>query len=71
MDSRGYLHHLTPEQAKQFEIDNHKPLIELSENQHRQLQPQPPTKRKNWMRNQPCVCGSGRKFKVCCWSKYA
>jgi len=28
-------------------------------------------KRKNWMRNKPCLCGSGRKFKQCCWSKYA
>lgn len=27
-------------------------------------------KRKNWMRNKPCICGSGRKFKTCCWSKY-
>jgi uncharacterized protein YecA (UPF0149 family) len=28
------------------------------------------TKRKNWMRNKPCICGSGKKFKTCCWSKY-
>jgi hypothetical protein len=26
--------------------------------------------RKNWMRNKPCLCGSKKKFKVCCWSKY-
>ena len=25
--------------------------------------------RKGWMRNRPCICGSGRKFKVCCWGK--
>lgn len=29
-----------------------------------------PSKRKNWMRNRPCGCGSKKKFKVCCWSKY-
>lgn len=28
------------------------------------------TQRKNWMRNKPCICGSGKKFKKCCWSKY-
>ena len=27
-------------------------------------------RRKNWMRNQPCPCGSGNKFKKCCWIKY-
>ena len=29
------------------------------------------TKRKNWMRNKPCICGSQKKFKKCCWGKYA
>ena len=24
-------------------------------------------KRKNVMRNRPCICGSGKKFKQCCW----
>ena len=24
----------------------------------------------NWMRNKPCPCGSGRKFKRCCWRHY-
>lgn len=28
-------------------------------------------RRKNFMRNKPCPCGSGKKFKKCCWSKYA
>lgn len=26
-------------------------------------------RRKNHMRNKPCLCGSGKKFKKCCWSK--
>lgn len=26
--------------------------------------------RKNWMRNKPCPCNSGRKFKKCCWSQF-
>lgn len=25
--------------------------------------------RDEWMRNQPCICGSGKKFKKCCWDK--
>ena len=28
-------------------------------------------KRKNWMRNKPCPCKSGKKFKKCCWGKLA
>lgn len=27
--------------------------------------------RKNYMRNKPCQCGSGKKFKKCCWGKAA
>jgi uncharacterized protein YecA (UPF0149 family) len=27
-------------------------------------------KKKAWMRNRKCVCGSGKKFKKCCWGKY-
>ncbi len=27
--------------------------------------------RKGWMRNHPCVCGSGKKFKKCCWDKFS
>jgi len=26
-------------------------------------------KRKNYMKNKPCPCGSNKKFKNCCWSK--
>jgi hypothetical protein len=28
-------------------------------------------RRKTFMRNKPCLCGSGKKFKACCWSKYS
>jgi len=24
----------------------------------------------NQLRNVPCLCGSGKKYKKCCWSKY-
>ncbi len=25
--------------------------------------------KKGWMRNCKCICGSGKKFKKCCWDK--
>ncbi len=28
-------------------------------------------RRKNYMRNKSCPCGSGDKFKKCCWKLYA
>ena len=28
-------------------------------------------RRKNWMRNKPCPCGSEKKFKKCCWNKFS
>lgn len=27
-------------------------------------------KLKGWMRNKPCLCGSGKKFKKCCMATY-
>ena len=32
--------------------------------------PSVPRKKKNWMRNKQCPCGSGKKFKKCCSYKY-
>lgn len=46
-------------------------LIPLTDEQYKKLEPVSRPKRKNLMRNQPCVCGSGRKFKRCCWSEFA
>jgi len=28
-----------------------------------------PEMSKSWMRNKPCPCGSGSKFKKCCWGR--
>ncbi len=46
-------------------------LAPLSKRQFNELKPLGSLQRKNNMRNQPCVCGSGVKFKRCCWDKYA
>jgi len=46
-------------------------LIPLTDRQHEELKPLGAAQRKGFMRNQPCICGSGKKFKKCCWNKYA
>ena len=45
-------------------------LLQLTEDQAKELMPLSKKMRKNNMRNKPCICGSGVKFKRCCWSKY-
>lgn len=44
--------------------------IPLSEQQYNELTPMKKKARLGTMRNKPCVCGSGIKFKKCCWNKY-
>ena len=44
--------------------------IEIHDDEANVLKTQLAKVRKNWMRNKPCVCGSGKKFKKCCWSAY-
>lgn len=46
-------------------------LVELTESEVKDLETRKPFERKGWMRNQPYVCGSGKKFKRCCWSKFS
>ncbi|WGV98843.1 SEC-C metal-binding domain-containing protein [Vibrio sp. YMD68] len=53
-----------------FEKQNRRPLLKLTEEQATELAPLEPYKRKGRMRNKPCPCGSGNKFKDCCWAKY-
>jgi len=74
----GRIHELTDAERKAFEKEmtanierDNRRLAPLSERQHEELKPMGCTQRKGYMRNQPCVCGSGKKFKRCCWSKYA
>lgn len=59
------------ELASEFERENERQLVELSADEAERLMPEAPAKRKNWMRNKSCPCGSGKKFKRCCWSAYA
>lgn len=71
MDSEGHLYRdLDEKERERIEGELGKPLIPMSEEEYESLKDAEPVKRKNWMRNKPCVCGSGKKFKKCCWSKY-
>ena len=42
--------------------------IEIPEEQLNRVLTMDTTERKGWMRNRPCPCGSGKKFKRCHWS---
>jgi uncharacterized protein YecA (UPF0149 family) len=42
-------------------------LIPVDERQVQLLEALSEGKRRGWMRNQPCPCGSGKKFKKCHW----
>jgi uncharacterized protein YecA (UPF0149 family) len=71
MDCRtGEIHHMALDRIEQFEKDNGRKLLPLPAATARALTGESPARRKNYMRNQPCVCGSGTKFKRCCWNKY-
>jgi len=65
VDTSGRIRKLEQDQAS---MENE---VLLSDEQATRLAKQPLKKRKNWMRNRPCPCESGRKFKNCCWSKMA
>ena len=45
-------------------------MVALTDAEADELKKQSPTSRKGYMRNQPCPCGSAKKFKRCCWSKF-
>jgi len=65
MDTSGNIRNLVQnEQPKDNELL-------LTEEEAAELRKYTLSKRKNWMRNKPCRCGSGKKFKKCCWSKIA
>lgn len=74
----GDIYHLTDEDLKSFksEFENQRAvnlqekMVSLTEGENEMLTPLSNGRRKGWMRNQPCICGSGKKFKKCCWSQF-
>ena len=65
MDSSGHLRNL-----QEFEEPNENEIL-LNNIQASKLRKMSLSKRKNWMRNKPCICLSGKKFKKCCWTVFA
>lgn len=63
MDTSGNIRYL--EKDKEPKVNE----ILLGDLEAMDLRKKTPKVRKNWMRNKPCVCGSGRKMKKCCWGK--
>jgi uncharacterized protein YecA (UPF0149 family) len=47
-----------------------KKMVSLTDSEAEKLEPLDKRARKGWMRNQPCPCGSDKKFKHCCWNKF-
>lgn len=71
MDPNGGLHRdLTEEQFEDMKDLFEKEVTPVSEEQYETLKPMKKSERKGYMRNQPCICGSGIKFKKCCWNKH-
>ncbi len=68
--STGKIYQGTESEIRKFADTLGRPLAPVSRKQFEELEPLGDTVRKNYMRNQPCVCGSHKKFKGCCWSKY-
>lgn len=76
MDTRtGEIYRLTGDELAEAQrlrkMEGRNPLLEIGEQDFQELQPMERPQRKNWMRNKPCPCGSGKKFKRCHWSAYA
>ena len=71
MDSNtGEIFRLGPLGMSKLEKQRGRPMVPLTEEQADKLEPMGARQRKGYMRNQPCICGSGIKFKRCCWSKF-
>ena len=57
-------------QAK-FHQETERELVRLKRSDVKTLKEISFDKRRGWMRNKPCPCGSEVKFKRCCWTVYA
>ena len=61
----------SPYQDEMDEYTKLKPMKPLTTEEEQELKLQSLPRRKGWMKNKPCPCGSGEKFKKCCWAKAA
>lgn len=74
MDCRtGDIHHFPPgdfDTVKNGYADMSDHLVEIQGDEVKKMTRMAKPRRKNYMRNKPCPCGSKKKFKKCCWRKY-
>jgi len=74
MDSGGNIHHfMSEEELNDWEKEQQKlnqPFIRVFRDDLLKVKRMNKERRKGWMRNQPCICGSNKKFKKCCWDKF-
>jgi len=72
----GHLHFLDEEELNDFTkiseraYNEKKKMVEVFEDEVKEFEAMGVQQRKGWMRNKPYPCGSGKKFKKCCWSKF-
>lgn len=66
----GNIHQYTQEQFEELDADLKRQLAPIGEADVSKVKRMAKPRRKNWMRNKPCPCESGKKFKKCCWNKY-
>lgn len=59
-----------PDHLSKLENALGRKLVSLSENQAKELIPLSKRRRKFLLSGKPCICGSGKSFKKCCWRKY-
>lgn len=65
------LFHMIIEQQEEMPEDETDNLIyQTSGNDGKDIKQKPVEKDKDVGRNDPCPCGSGKKYKHCCWPKY-
>ena len=56
----------TEGQVRGMDSEMRRQMIPLADEDVPKLKRMSKPRRKGFMRNKPCVCGSGKKFKKCC-----
>ena len=71
MDPRtGEIYDIPNRSAREMLEAHYGELVPLTEQQAGELRPLSKRERKRLLAGYPCVCGSGKNFKKCCWKKY-
>jgi len=67
----GQIYTISNEEAlRKIEAELGHKLVPLTDIQAKELKPLSNRMRKRLLSGGPCICGSGKSFKKCCWKKY-